>query len=276
MVYTKISPWTFRILKIQVLRYQEVHTPASFIHMILLSPTLRCHSANLVTRIALRSVKASRVHKCTIRSCVLWKLKFVCFVFHAFQPCNLSMRHSAYLYILECTPDLVSVIHLDSYSNCENSIGSTCLWHFDHQVFKAPQSLVGGFTLHKQTWSYQRFTKKTTMDHWLLVSTILTNCVKINNVWNHHQNHHLEEFSCFTPSQTPSLCPFSTPSRRADVATTGQIIHEEILKTTCILIRWALEPTAGQLNLVPNPFVCCFYVFFIGEVDIIFHARSKM
>ena len=166
MVYTKISPWTFRILKIQVLRYQEVHTPASFIHMILLSPTLRCHSANLVTRIALRSVKASKVHKCTIRSCVLWKLKFVCFVFHAFQPCNLSMRHSTHLYIVECTPDLVSVIHLDSYSNC---VGSTCLWHFDHQVFKAPQSLVGGFTLHGQRWSYQRFTKKLQWitDYWI-------------------------------------------------------------------------------------------------------------
>ena len=51
----------------------------------------------------------------------------MCFVFHAFQPCNLSMRHSTHLYIVECTPDLVSVIHLDSYSNCKNSIGSTCL-----------------------------------------------------------------------------------------------------------------------------------------------------
>ena len=141
------------------------------------------------------------------------------------------MRHSAHLYILECTPDLVSVIHLDSYSNCENPIRSRCLWHFDHQVFKAPQSLVGGFNHSDKLRENQQ-------------------CLKPPS------NQHLEDFSCFTPSQTPSLCPFSTPSRRADIATAGQIIYEEILKPTCILIRWALEPTAGQVILVPNPFVC--------------------
>lgn len=130
-------------------------------------------------------------------------------------------------------------------------INMLVIWQLDHQVFKAPQSLVGCFTLHEQRWSYKR----------------LKNCNgSLVGDFNQsdHQNQHIADFSCFTPSQTASLCPFSTPSRRADIATAGQIIYEEILKPTCILIRWALEPTAGQVILVPTPFVWYFHVFFIG------------